>query len=139
MKRTRKVSKTAKRRLVILIPITVVAVGYFFISLAFYTYRIVYLKNEEKNLQKELYSLQEEESSLKIDIEKLQNPDYLARYARENYHYSKEGELVIHRKDTVQEEKQEEPIDDDKSIMFFCILGLFIIMLYIFKRKPKKR
>ena len=139
MKRIRKVSKTAKRRLIVLIPVTVVAVGYFLISLTYHTYKIIHLKNEEKSLQKELYSLQEEESSLKINIEKLQNPDYLARYARENYHYSKDGELVIQRKDELKETPKEEVIDDNKSIIILCIFGLFIIMLYIFKRKPKKR
>ena len=30
-----------------------------------------------------------------MDAKKLQNPDYIARYAREKYSYSKDGEYVL--------------------------------------------
>lgn len=141
MKKTRRVSKTAKRRLMILVPVTIAAVGYFLISLTYYAYKIYDLKKEEKQLSQELQSLQEAEKVLKTDIEKLQNPDYLARYARENYHYSKEGELVIQRESIKETEKVEpnEKNNTNRNIMILCVLGLFIVIIYIFKRKPKKR
>lgn len=141
MKKTRRVSKSAKRRLVVLVPITLIAVLYFLISLTYYTYKIYHLKIEEKKLKEELHSLQVEEEDLKTDIEKLQNPDYLARYARENYHYSKEGELVIQRQDEEKEETTEEEKENknNQSIMIICVLSLLIVLIYIFKRKPKKR
>lgn len=140
MKKKRRVSKSAKRRLVVLVPITFIAVLYFLTSLAYYTYKIYHLKVEEKKLTEELHSLQVEEDDLKTDIEKLQNPDYLARYARENYHYSKKGELVIQRQNEETEEKKEEKENNNnQSIMIICILSLLIVLIYIFKRKPKKR
>ena len=37
----------------------------------------------------------EKEEELKVDANKLQNPDYVARYAREKYLYSKEGEFIL--------------------------------------------
>ena len=40
-------------------------------------------------------SLEEEEENLNNEIKKLQDSDYLARYAREKYFYSKNGELII--------------------------------------------
>ena len=46
-------------------------------------------------LEHELTSLKEKEEELKVDADKLQNPDYIARYAREKYRYSKEGEYVL--------------------------------------------
>lgn len=136
----RKISKTAKRRLFILVPVTVIFVAYFLISLSYYTFKIYQLKQEEKKLQTELNELKDEEDNLKTDIEKLQNPDYLARYARENYHYSKEDELVIQHHD--KEEKEEivrEENNTNETIMTICIIGLVIVAFYILKHKTKKR
>ena len=42
-----------------------------------------------------LEELQKEEEELKADVERLQDPDYVARYAREKYLYSKDGEFII--------------------------------------------
>ena len=46
-------------------------------------------------MDKELTSLKEKEEELKVDANKLQNPDYIARYAREKYLYSKDGEFIL--------------------------------------------
>ena len=37
----------------------------------------------------------EDEDNLKTEINKLQDEEYVARYAREKYLYSKDGELII--------------------------------------------
>ncbi len=50
---------------------------------------------ENKRLEKKLISLQEKEEELKLDADKLQDPDYIARYAREKYLYSKDGEFIL--------------------------------------------
>lgn len=50
---------------------------------------------EKKSLEKELLSLKEKEEELAVDANKLQNPDYIARYAREKYLYSKDGEFIL--------------------------------------------
>ena len=50
---------------------------------------------EKKALDNELISLKEKEEELKVDADKLQNPEYIARYAREKYLYSKEGEYIL--------------------------------------------
>ena len=36
-----------------------------------------------------------EKEVLETDVVKLQDPDYVAKYAREKYLYTKDGELVI--------------------------------------------
>lgn len=36
-----------------------------------------------------------EEETLKDEINKLQDPEYMARYAREKYLYSKKNEIII--------------------------------------------
>ena len=40
-------------------------------------------------------NLKDEEETLSDDVEKLKNPEYAARYAREKYLYSKNGEKHI--------------------------------------------
>lgn len=45
---------------------------------------------------KEYYEgLLEEEASLNSEVVKLQDPDYVARYARERYGYTKSGEKIL--------------------------------------------
>ena len=53
-------------------------------------------KYQEKNqLSTELIALQAQEKELETDVKKLEDPEYLARYAREKYFYSKDGELIL--------------------------------------------
>ena len=57
--------------------------------------KIITIKNEKKELSEKLVTLKDEEDKLNSDIKKLKDPEYVARYAREKYMYSKEGELII--------------------------------------------
>lgn len=50
---------------------------------------------EKKQLDEKLLKLKEEEEELVLDVEKLQDPEYIARYLREKYFYSKDGEYII--------------------------------------------
>lgn len=50
---------------------------------------------EAEELEQKMAVLSEKESDLNNEIKKLQDNDYLARYAREKYFYSKNGELII--------------------------------------------
>ena len=50
---------------------------------------------EKQELENELLALKEKEEELQVDANKLQNPDYIARYAREKYQYSKDGEFIL--------------------------------------------
>lgn len=50
---------------------------------------------EKQELEEKLAELQAEEKELQLDADKLQDPDYIARYAREKYSYSKDGEFII--------------------------------------------
>ncbi len=52
-------------------------------------------KQEKKELTQRLEELEEEEITLTDDVEKLKNPEYAARYAREKYLYSKNGEKIL--------------------------------------------
>ena len=50
---------------------------------------------EKKELKQQLVVLKEKEEELRVDASKLQDPDYIARYAREKYSYSKDGEIIL--------------------------------------------
>ena len=50
---------------------------------------------EAEELEQKMILLGDREEELNNEIIKLQDKDYLARYAREKYFYSKNGELII--------------------------------------------
>ena len=43
----------------------------------------------------QIYEKKKEQKEYTVKLEKLQDPDYVARYAREKYLYSKDGEIII--------------------------------------------
>lgn len=50
---------------------------------------------QKKKLEKEHQELQDKQEVLEQEVVKLQDPEYVLRYAREKYGYSKDGELII--------------------------------------------
>lgn len=90
-----KVTKKDKRRLMLLmcifIPLLVV-----FVSRMVSYWSIIYSNvKETKELEQKYKEILEEEELLKSEINKLQDEEYIARYAREKFLYSKDGELII--------------------------------------------
>lgn len=62
-------------------------------------YRITELKRDHDNLVDKEMVLFEEEEALEADIKRLSDPLYVARYAREKYFYSREGEIILRFED----------------------------------------
>lgn len=60
-----------------------------------YFVEIYNIYQEKKELTVKINKLSEEEEKLKGEVEKLNDPEYIARYAREKYLYSKNGEFII--------------------------------------------
>ena len=52
-------------------------------------------KKQTEQLEVRYNELLEEEASLNSEVIKLQDPDYQARYAREKYLYTKDGEKIL--------------------------------------------
>ncbi len=52
-------------------------------------------KRQTAQLEQRYNELLEEEASLNGEVVKLQDPDYQARYAREKYLYTKDGEKIL--------------------------------------------
>lgn len=87
--------KQAKRRLIIYIFIFLGGC----VFVCFTTFKtwiqIIDNKTTVAKLNSQYDKLLEQEKQLKSDVNKLQDPDYVARYAREKYLYTKDGELII--------------------------------------------
>lgn len=49
----------------------------------------------KKELNNQIVDLDKEKEVLENDILKLEDPDYIAKYVREKYFYSKDGELIL--------------------------------------------
>ena len=125
--------------------IAIVLFGY--VSFGVINYSIFKKKyeNEEKILEKKLYELKDQETDLNQEINKLKDDDYLARYAREEYLYSKDGEYVI----KIEEKANEELPSEDETVKvpeYVIILNVLIfatiitatVLIALKNRKLKK-
>lgn len=134
-----KISKKSKRRLLIFGIPSVIAIVYFLVTFVGYMYNFISLHQEEAKLQSELTALQEQKANLKIEIQKLNDPEYVARYAKEKYLYSKDGEYVL--KIDTNEKQEEESTHKNNSKIFIigggCVLFLGIMILIKRKSNPK--
>jgi len=137
----RRISKASKRRLTFFGTISLIAIAYFFFSLLYNIYTIYDLTMEKKSLENLYVELQEETETLKIDIQKLNDKDYLANYAREHYSYTnaENGEYII-KIDDIEEVEEDLTDEINKNYM---ILGLnrlmLLIFIYILSKGKKKR
>lgn len=95
--------KKNKARLVFLVPSASILSILMVVSIGSYWVQIVNKYQEKKYLDNKMVELKEKEDELRVDVNKLQDPDYIARYAREKYGYSKNGEFVLMFKDPNQE------------------------------------
>lgn len=131
MARKKSMKKKAKRRLMFFGTLSCFMIAYFIFSSTLAIIKIVNLNNEKKALNTDLKSLKKDETDLAVEIEKLKDPDYLARYARENYLYSKDGEYIIKLDDQEKEKETEEKVDWKDYKYVFIGGGVFVIILVI--------
>lgn len=59
-------------------------------------------KKEITNLEMTYKNLLDNEEALKAEVQKLHNPEYVERYAKERYLYTKENELIIRKTDSTK-------------------------------------
>lgn len=125
---SRKVTKATKRRLTFFGTLSIISIIYFGITLSYHIYTIYDLNKQKDSLEQRYEQLQKDAEDLQIEINKLNDPEYLARYAREKYSYSKEGEYVI----KINETKEDlDEVDNDIKLQYI-IIGLSGIIILIF-------
>ena len=91
----KKVSKKAKRRMLFSFAILIAIVGTIFSSTMSDWKQISANRSQAKELSKEYKKLVNQEEFLRAEVTKFQDPEYIARYAREKYLYSLPDELII--------------------------------------------
>lgn len=137
----RRISKASKNRLVVFGTISLIAIVSFAFSLLYNMYTIYDLSREKQQLENVYTELQEKSEQLKIDIEKLNEPEYLANYARENYLYTKYGEYKLQINDDINETI--ETIDKISLELNknYIILGIsaFILLVIVFIRACSRK
>ena len=91
-----KKSKKKKKNYTILITLgflcIIIAISYLFATCFFNVYKMY---KQKEDLSKELSNLEKEEEKLSSEVDKLKDKEYIARYAREKYLYSANGEYII--------------------------------------------
>ncbi len=88
-------NKKEKRRLRIYLITIISLTSYFGVRMYYYWPKIFANYQNKQALELKYSELLEQEETLSSDIIKLQDPDYIARFAREKYLYSKDGEIII--------------------------------------------
>lgn len=91
MKKTRK----EKKRLFLISILLCAMLGILVNSVASDWLEILNNNSKIKSLETEYANLLSEEEKLKSDVTKLQDSDYIARYAKEKFLYSQEGDLIL--------------------------------------------
>lgn len=94
-KKKSRISKKAKLRIMLFFVFfggIITSLSYSFFS---NVSKIIDINNQKQVLSDRINELALEEEDLNADIKKFNDPDYVARYVREKYLYSKDGELII--------------------------------------------
>lgn len=89
------ITKKQKNRFLVLGTIVVFIMSFFSYNM-YLNFQLIETKEEEKlNLETQLVNLELDEILLQDEVVKLEDDEYIARYARERYLYSKDGEMII--------------------------------------------
>ncbi len=91
----KKMGQKTKFRVTFLIIALIICSVSFVSSFFSYVTQISNSKKEIATLEKSYKESLAEEEKLRSEINKLQDPEYMAKYAREKYLYSKDDEIVI--------------------------------------------
>ena len=91
----KKMSQKTKFRVTFLTIAFIISIVVFVSTTISYVSQIIKNNNEIKDLNTVYNEKLAEEENLKDEINRLQDPEYMAKYAREKYLYSKNGEIII--------------------------------------------
>ena len=137
----RKTTAQVKRRLVLTVPITLAIILATTFTSVLELKKIRSYEKEKKTLTLELEKLKEDAESLNLEINRLNSPEYIARYAREKFLYTKDGEKLI-IVDELTKEQQIEESNKEIDYLTYILIGvgslLSITIVYMIVKKSKK-
>ncbi len=120
-----------KVRALIVFIVTIILFGYVSYNVIYYGMAKKNYENEQNELQVQLRELKDKETDLNDEITKLKDEDYLARYAREEYLYSKDGEYIIKIEDNNGSIKNVSVVTQRLTIYLIAFLILAVITVGI--------
>lgn len=91
----KKRSVKEKRRIIIIVFLIVFSTVFLIKDVFSDWVQIMNNNNQIHTLTAQKQDLLNEEASLKAEVTKLENPEYVARYAREKFLYSMDDEIII--------------------------------------------
>ena len=137
----RKTTAQVKRRLVLTVPITLAIILATTFTSVLELKKIRSYEKEKKTLTLELEKIKEHAESLNLEINRLNSPKYIAKYAKEKFLYTKDGEKLI-IVDELTKEQQIEESNKEIDYLTYILIGvgslLFITIVYIIVKKSKK-
>ena len=95
-----KVTKKERRRLTLFVLAFIFIIGFTCINIFPDWLKIMQNKQKIAVLQTSYEELLDTEEALKAEVQKLQDPEYVERYAKEKFLYTKDGEIIIRKTDT---------------------------------------
>ena len=95
-----KVTKKERRRLTLFIMAFIFIIGFTCINIFPDWLKIMKNKKVITLLESSYEELLDTEEALKAEVEKLQDPEYVERYAKEKFLYTKDDEMIIRKTDT---------------------------------------
>ncbi len=101
MARSKTYKRLRRKRVKRIILVTLICLGinsYVLYSVGTILSDVYDMKNENKKLSVKLNEMKEEEEVLKSEVNKLKDPIYIAKYAREKFLYSGDNEYIIRMK-----------------------------------------
>ena len=119
----RKTTAQVKRRLVLTVPITLAIILATTFTSVLELKKIRSYEKEKKALTLELEKLKEDAESLNLEINRLNSPEYIARYAREKFLYTKDGEKLI-IVDELTKEQQIEESNKEIDYLTYILIGV---------------
>lgn len=93
----KKVTKKEKRRLALFVLLFIFIISFMCINIFPDWLKIMSNKKELELLQASYEELLDNEEALKAEVQKLQNPEYVERYAKEKFLYTKPDEIIIRK------------------------------------------
>lgn len=133
MKKGRKNNSASKNRLILFGGLSILSIFYFVGTLFDNVISLKELTKEQATLEQNLSDLKDEEDYLKNEIVKLKDPEYLARFVRKQYMYSKDGEYVLKLEEKDKNLVVEEKKDVNWRLPLFAVLSTFGFVLLIKK------
>ncbi len=94
------VTKKEKRRLTLIVLTFIGIITFMCINIFPDWLKIMANKKELTVLETSYKELLDNEEALKAEVQKLQNPEYVERYAKEKFLYTKPNEIIIRKSDT---------------------------------------